>query len=50
MYYAAIRRYRTNEDVTFEMIHSALNSFVPLIRETVIAYYVLDAGMGSLPR
>src|SRR5215208_7143132 len=46
MYYAAIRRYKTNEDVTFEEIRPALDSFVPLIRERVIAYYVLDAGDG----
>ena len=46
MYYAAVRRYRTNEDVTFEDIRPALDSFVPLIRESVIAYYVLDARDG----
>jgi excisionase family DNA binding protein len=43
----AIRRYKTNEDVTFEEIRPALNGLVPLIRETVIAYYVLDAGDGT---
>ena len=46
-YYAAIRRYRTNEDVTFEEVRPALDSVVPLIRETVIAYYVLEAGDGA---
>ena len=46
MYYAAIRRYKTNEDVTFEEIRPALDSLLPLIRERVIAYYVLDAGDG----
>jgi excisionase family DNA binding protein len=46
MYHAVIRRYKTNEDVTFEEIRPALDSFVPFIRETVIAYYVLDAGDG----
>ena len=46
-YYAAIRRYRTSRDVTFEEIRPALNSLVPLIRESVIAYYVLDAGEGT---
>jgi excisionase family DNA binding protein len=46
MYYAAIRRYKTNEDVTFEDIRPALDSLLPLIRERVIAYYVLDAGDG----
>ncbi|MDQ4003881.1 MAG: helix-turn-helix domain-containing protein [Actinomycetota bacterium] len=47
MYYAAIRRYKTNEDVTFEEVRSALDSLVPLIRERVIAYYVLDGGDGA---
>ena len=47
MYYAAIRRYKTNGDVTFEGIQPALDSLVPLIRERVIAYYVLDAGDGE---
>jgi excisionase family DNA binding protein len=46
MYYAAIRRYKTNEDVSLEEVRSALDSFVPLIRERVIAYYVLDAEDG----
>jgi len=45
-YYAAIRRYRTNEDVTFEALQSALDSLLPLIQEKVNAYYVLDAGDG----
>ena len=43
---AAIRRYRTSRDVTVEEIRPALDSLVPLIRESVIAYYVLDAGDG----
>jgi excisionase family DNA binding protein len=46
MYYAAIRHYKTNEDVTFEEVRPALDSLVPLIRERVIAYYVLEAGDG----
>jgi hypothetical protein len=46
MYYATIRRYKTNEDVTFEEIRPALNRLIPLIRERVMAYYVLDAGDG----
>ena len=46
-YYAAIRQYRTNRDVTFEEVRPALDSLVPLIRESVIAYYVLDAGDGT---
>ena len=49
MYYAAIRRYKTNEYVTLEEIQPALDSLVPLIRERVIAYYVLDGGMEYLP-
>ena len=44
--YAAIRRYRTNEDVTFEELQTALDSLLPLIREIVITYYVLEAGDG----
>ena len=47
MYYAAIRRYRANEDVALEDIQPALDSLLPLIRERVIAYYVLDAGDGA---
>jgi hypothetical protein len=40
-HYAAIRRYRTNGDTTFEGLQAALNSLLPLIREKVVAYYVL---------
>ncbi len=47
-YYAAIRRYRTNEDLAFEALQPALDSLFPLIRERVIAYYVLEAGEGVL--
>ncbi len=43
---AAIRRYRTNEDVTLEAVQSALDSLLPLIQEKVNAYYVLNAGDG----
>jgi excisionase family DNA binding protein len=46
-YYAAIRHYRTNRDVTFQKVRPALDRLVPLIRETVMAYYVLDAGEGK---
>ena len=46
-YYAAIRSYRTNEDLTFEALQPALDSLLPLIREKVVAYYVLDAGEGT---
>ncbi len=46
-YYAAIRHYRTSEDVTFEVVQPALKTLLPLIRESVIAYYVLDAGDGT---
>jgi hypothetical protein len=45
-YYAAIRRYWTNEDLTFEGLQTTLNSLLPLIRERVIAYYMLEAGDG----
>ncbi len=45
-YCAAIRRYRTNGDVTLEALQSALDSLLPLISEKVNAYYVLDAGDG----
>jgi excisionase family DNA binding protein len=45
-YCAAIRSYRTNADVTFEALQSALDSLLPLIQEKVNAYYVLDAGDG----
>jgi excisionase family DNA binding protein len=45
-YYAAIRRYRTNEAATLEAFQPALDSFLPLIREKVVAYYVLEAGDG----
>ncbi len=45
-YCAAIRRYRTNGDVTLEALQSALDSLLPLIQEKVNAYYVLDAGDG----
>ena len=47
MYYAAIRRYKTNEDVTFEEVRPALDSLIPLIRERVMSYYVLEAGEGT---
>ncbi len=46
-YYAAIQRYRTNEDVTIEEVRPALDSLVPLILERVIAYYVLEVGEGT---
>jgi excisionase family DNA binding protein len=45
-YCAAIRRYRTNGDVTLEALQSSLDSLLPLIQEKVNAYYVLDAGDG----
>ncbi len=46
-YYAEIRCYRTSEDITFEGIRPALDKLVPLIRDSVGAYYVLDAGDGT---
>ena len=45
-YCAAIRRYKTNEDVTLEALEPALDSLLPLIQEKVDAYYVLNAGDG----
>jgi uncharacterized protein YgfB (UPF0149 family) len=45
-YYAAIRRYRTNGDATYKAFQPALDSLLPLIREKVVAYYVLEAGDG----
>ena len=45
-YCAAIRRYRTNADVTLEALQSALDSLLPLIQVKVDAYYGLDAGDG----
>jgi hypothetical protein len=47
-YYAAIRRYRINEELTFEALQPALDSLLPLIRQRVVAYYVLDAGDGVI--
>ena len=46
-YYATIRRYKTNGDITFEEVRPALDNLVPLIRDSVVAYYVLDAGDGT---
>ena len=45
--YAAIRRYRVDPQLAPDVINSTLKRFVPLIRGTVIAYYVLDAGDGA---
>jgi excisionase family DNA binding protein len=44
--YATIRRYRTNSDSSSEAVRQVLEGFVPLIAETVTAYYVIDAGDG----
>ena len=46
--YATIRRYRTNSDAASESVRRVLEGFVPLIRESVAAYYVLDAGDGVI--
>ena len=46
--YATIRRYRTNVGSTSELVRRILEGVVPLIAETVAAYYVLDAGDGVL--
>jgi len=45
--YAAIRRYQIDPHLVPEVISSILERFVPLIRDTVISYYVLDAGNGA---
>ena len=47
MYYAEIRCYRTSEDITFDEVRPALDKLVPIIRENLIGYYVLDAGDGT---
>ena len=46
--YASIRRYRTNTDSSSEFVRQVLEGFVPLIAETVAAYYVVDAGDGVI--
>jgi hypothetical protein len=46
--YAAIRRYRTKGESSSEMVRQVLEGFVPLIAETVAAYYVVDAGDGVI--
>ena len=46
--YATIRRYRTNSDAASESVRLILEGFVPLIAETVAAYYVVDAGDGVI--
>ena len=46
--YVSIRRYRTKGQSSSEMVRTILEGFVPLIRETVAAYYVVDAGDGVI--
>ena len=46
--YATIRRYRTKGQSSSEMVRTILEGFVPLIRETVAAYYVVEAGDGVI--
>jgi hypothetical protein len=49
--YATIRRYRTNAaeaESSSELVQEILEGFVPLVRETVAAYYVVDAGDGVI--
>ena len=46
--YATIRRYRTKGQSSSEMVRTILEGFVPLIAETVTAYYVVDAGDGMI--
>jgi excisionase family DNA binding protein len=49
--YATIRRYRSNatdSESSSELVQEILEGFVPLIAETVAAYYVVDAGDGVI--
>ncbi len=46
--YATIRRYRMKGQSSSEMVRTILEGFVPLIRETVAAYYVVEAGDGVI--
>jgi len=48
--YATIRRYRTNAETesSSELVRDILEGFVPLVAETVAAYYVVDAGDGVI--
>ena len=46
--YASIRRYRTNTDSSSELVRYILEGFVPLVAETVAAYYVVEAGDGVI--
>ena len=46
--YATIRRYRTNSDAASESVRHILEGFVPLIRDSVEAYYLIDAGDGVI--
>jgi len=48
--YATIRRYRTNAETesSSELVRDILEGFVPLVAETVAAYYVVDAGDGII--
>lgn len=45
--YAAIRRYQLDPQLAPDVINSTLNRFVPLIKDTVISYYVMDVGKGA---
>ncbi len=46
--YATIRRYRTNPNLASQSVRRILEGFVPLIAETVAAYYVVEAGDGVI--
>jgi len=47
--YAAIRRYRLDQERSDGVIRRIVEDFVPLVRESqgLLAYYVLDAGDGT---
>jgi len=45
--YAAVQRYRTELPTESQEASQAIEELVPYIRDTVIAYYVLEAGDGT---
>lgn len=45
--YAALQRYRTELPTESQEVKQAIEKLVPFIRDTVIAYYVLEAENGT---
>jgi excisionase family DNA binding protein len=45
--YAAVQRYRTELPTDSQEVRQIIEKLVPYIRDTVIAYYVLEAGDGT---